>query len=44
LARQNIEVARTYASEVVARRMLQVFRRDLSALGVRSDVEPHSDG
>ena len=43
LARQNIEIARTYASEVVARRMLQVFRRDLNALGVRSEAEPQPD-
>ncbi len=34
MARQNIEVARVYDAEVVARRMSQVFRRDLAAVGV----------
>ena len=37
LARQNIAVAGTYAAAVVARRMLQIFRRDLKALGLRVD-------
>jgi glycosyltransferase involved in cell wall biosynthesis len=38
LARQNIAVAASYDSEVVARRMSHVFRADLAALGVQVDA------
>jgi glycosyltransferase involved in cell wall biosynthesis len=41
LARQNIEIARSYDASVVARRMSHVFRTDFARLGVQVDTQLH---